>query len=197
MFIEQRLLDRVAYGTQAGLEYRTEVRALRSGVESRARLWALPLARYTVVYRSLRPADRAVVVEAFRAAGGRHLAFRFRDPLDFTAEQEALGVAAGGVETLQLTKRYQFGPVIEVAPIHKPVSVQLFADGVPITAAVDLTTGQVTVDVAAGAVLTWSGAFDKPVRFDSDQLMWSLDAPDGVTPGRLASTDVTLSEVRL
>lgn len=197
MFIEERLLDKVAYGTQAGIEYRTDVKALRSGVESRARLWSLPLGRYAVIYRNLRPADREVVVRAFRACGGRHLAFRFRDPLDYTATGELLGTATGTPQVLQLVKSYAFGPVVEVAPIVKPVTVQVFADGAPIAASVDLTTGLVTVSAAEGAELTWSGTFDKPVRFDTDQLMWSVDAREGWTGNRIASTDVTLSEVRL
>ncbi|MNZ27346.1 hypothetical protein D3C78_445620 [compost metagenome] len=198
MFIEHRLLDKVAYGTQAGLEYRTDVKALRNGAELRSRLWAQPLAKFTVIYRALLPTDREAVVRAFRAAGGRHLGFRMRDPLDYLATDEPLGVATGEEQTVQLTKLYPFGPVTEIAHIKKPVTVTLKANGVLLPAgAIDLTTGLVTFTADAGQVITWTGEFDKPVRFDDDVLMWTLDAREGATGNRVASTDVTLTEFRL
>lgn len=196
-FIESRLLDKVAYGTQSGIEFRTDLRALRSGREIRSRLWQYPLTRFSIIYRALRPEDRELVVHAFRAAGGRHRAFRMRDPLDFEASRAPLGLADGTTQIIQLTKTYTFGPVTETQPIYKPVdgSVIVFADDVAIGAAVDTTTGLIQVTATAGAVLTWSGRFDKPVRFDSDELMWSLDTR---TPNedRLASTDISLTETR-
>lgn len=197
MFIEERLLDKVAYGTQAGIEYRTDVKTLRSGNESRARLWSHPLARFAIVFKSLKPEDREHVVRAFRAAGGRHLAFRMKDPLDHKAVNEHIGTGNGEAITIQLTKSYTFGPITEIAPIYKPRSVTVRANGVLIPAAVDLNTGLVTVTAAAGTAISWSGEFDKPVRFDDDVLMWSVDARLGWTGDRVASTDITLTEVRL
>lgn len=195
-FIEERLLEKVAYGTQAGIEYRTDVKALRSGNESRSRLWSLPLARFNVIFNVLKPEDRADVVRAFRAAGGRHLGFRMRDPLDHTAEDMPLGTATGAVQEIQLTKTYQFGPIKEVAPIFKPVGVVVrTADGARVEASTNTATGIVTLLAPAGTELLWSGVFDKPVRFDDDQLMWSVEAriPGG---DRVASTDISLTEIR-
>lgn len=197
MFIEERLLEKVAYGTQAGIEFNTDIKALRSGVESRARLWSHPLARFNVLYNVLKTEDRAHVVRAFRAAGGRHLGFRMRDPLDFKAEMEPLGTGTGTPQNLQLVKTYDFGPISEVAPIYKPVTVRVYdAGGQQLAAAVDTTTGIVTLTATVDEPLFWSGEFDKPVRFDDDQLMWSLDArlPNNE---RIATADISLTEIRV
>lgn len=196
-FIEERLLDKVAYGTQSGPEYSTKIVTLRSGVERRARLWTRPLTRFSVIYNALRAEDRAHVVRAFRVCAGRFYGFRMRDPLDYEAVNEPLGLATGVEQTVQLSKSYDFGPIIEVGPVYKPVTAQLYADGEPLVATVDTTTGLATFTATDGAVITWSGVFDKPVRFDDDALLWSLDARSGAFAERIVSTDVPLTEIRL
>ena len=196
-FIEARLLDKVSYGTQAGIAYRTEIKTLASGHERRAQKWTRPLARFGVVYKNLRPEDREEVVRAFRACAGRARGFRMRDPLDWTAVREPLGIATGDPQIIQLYKSYTFGPIVEIGPIYKPVLVTVYADEDVIAATVDNATGLITVTATAGAELSWSGTFDKPVRFDNDDLMWSVDAREGWTSNRIASTDVSLTEIRV
>lgn len=197
-FIESRLLEKVAYGTESGTEYNTQVVTLRSGVTRRNSRWSVPLDRFSVIYNILRPEDRELVVKAFRACRGRAVGFRFKDPLDYTAEAEPLGIAAGGVQTVQLIKTYLFGTLEELRYVSKPVAntVQLYADGVPIASTVGLTTGLVTFSATAGQAITWSGEFDKPVCFSDDRLMWSLDTREGGVK-RLASTNIDLEEIRL
>lgn len=197
-FIESRLLEKVAYGTESGTEYNTQVITLRSGVTRRNSRWSVPLDRFSVIYNILRPEDRELVVKAFRACRGRAVGFRFKDPLDYTAEAEPLGIAAGGIQTVQLIKTYLFGTLEELRYVSKPVAntVQLYADGVPIASTVGLTTGLVTFSATAGQVITWSGEFDKPVCFSDDRLMWSLDTREGGVK-RLASTNIDLEEIRL
>lgn len=197
-FIEERLLEKVAFGTSSGVEYKTLVSTLRSGVESRKSQWARPLDRFSVIYRYLKPADREYVIRVFRGCRGRYTGFRFRDPLDYKVVDEYFGIADGAEQELQLIKTYSFGPIEEVREVYKPViGLKIFADGVQITPTnVDLTTGKVTLTADAGAVLTWTGEFDKPVRFDSDMLRWTLDDKEGgVNP--LTSTDIDLTEIRV
>ena len=195
-FIEARLLDKVAYGTESGPEYNTRVVPLKSGVTRRNSQWAFPLDRFAVIYNLLKPVDRELVVKAFRACRGRAVGFRFKDPLDYTAQQEPLGVAAGGLESMQLKKTYQFGPVDEIRIVSKPVTAQIYADGSPITSTVSTVTGIAEFTAAAGQVITWSGEFDKPVCFSDDRLSWSLDTKMGGVD-RLASTSIDLEEIRL
>lgn len=200
MFIEERLLDKVAYGTQSGVEYNTQVTTLRSGVEARKSQWLRPLDRFVVIYRTLMKDDREYVARVFRACRGRFAGFRFRDPLDYVAVNQPIGIGTGATQQLQLTMSYQFGPIVEVREVIKPVpgKVVISVNGEPFPPAeVDYTTGIVSLIVAPDAVITWSGEFDKPVRFDTDQLMWSYDDRAGRFGDQLASTDIPLTEYRI
>jgi len=194
MFIEQRLLDCVAYGSEFGHEFKTRIVSLESGHERRASVWSLPLGRYSVRYHLLKNEDHAKVRNAHLVCRGQALAFRFKDWLDYQAEHEALGIADGTPQTLPLIKNYQFGGKFLQKPIKKPVSVQVFADGQPIAAQIDYSTGQVQVTAPAGSALTWSGEFDVAVRFASDRLdMEPLINHNGHL---LLTADVELIEVR-
>lgn len=197
MFNETRLLDCVAYGSQFGQEFSTRIKTLRNGVERRNVNWSMPLGRYTVVYQALKEADHIAVRGAHMACMGSAIAFRFKDWADYRASGEAIGIGTGAQQTLQLTKGYAFGPVTLQRIIKKPVAgtVTLLADGVAIAATVDYTTGQVTLTADADAVITWSGEFDVPVRFESDRLDVDPVARSG--GDFLLSADVDLVEDRL
>jgi len=194
MFIEQRLLDCVAYGSEFGHEFKTRIVTLESGHERRASLWSLPLGRYSIRYQLIKPEHHQAVRHAHLVCRGSAIAFRFKDWLDYQASHEALGVADGTLQTLQLTKAYSFGAQTLHKPIKKPVAVQVFAGGSPVPFALDYSSGQVTLTAPAGSVLTWSGEFDVPVRFASDRLDCE---PVTSTNGKfLLATDVELIEVR-
>lgn len=199
MFIEQRILDRVAYGTQCGVEFKTKIATLRNGAETRKRQWLRPLDRFTVIYNLLLPEDRRYVAAQFRACGGMFAGFRFRDPLDYTADREFLGIADGTLQAFQLRTAFQFGPITEYREVYKPVATghQFFADDLQIGAGVNTETGIVNLQAPAGAEIFWSGEFDKPVRFDADVLMWSYDDRAGAREHQLTSTDLPLAEYRI
>lgn len=196
MFNETRLLDRVAYGSEFGRGFRTRIVNLRSGVERRNADWAAPIGRYRVLYQRLDANDHALVAQAHMASMGSLIPFRFKDWSDFEASQELIGTGTGSLQTLQLTKTYNFGPISLARIIKKPVAetVVVYADGLPIVAAVNTVTGEVIIDAAAGAVITWSGEFDVPVRFGSDRL--DVDAVSRGQNGLILTSDVGLVEVR-
>jgi len=194
MFIEQRLLDCVAYGSEFGHEFKTRIVTLESGHERRASLWSLPLGRYSIRYNLIKPEHHQAVRHAHLVCRGSAVAFRFKDWLDYQASNEPLGIADGSLQTFQLTKAYSFGAQTLHKPIKKPVIVQVLADGQSVPFALDYSTGQVQLTADAGAVLTWTGEFDMPVRFASDRLDCE---PVTHNDGRfLLATDVELIEVR-
>lgn len=197
MFIEQRILDRVAYGTQCGTQFKTKVSTLRNGAETRKRQWLRPLDRFTVIYGLLLPDDRKYVYDQFLACGGMFAGFRFRDPLDYIATREVLGVADGTLQAFQLRKAYNFGGVTGYREIYKPVNAIFYANGIQIGGGFNPATGVANIQATAGAEITWSGEFDKPVRFDTDVLMWSYDDRAGARENQLTSTDLPLAEYRI
>jgi len=195
MFNETRLLDGVAYGSEFGQEFNTNTVTLRSGHERRNINWTAPLGKYSVAYSALLESDHLLVRHAHMACFGSAIAFRFKDWMDFAATSEPIGLGTGAAQSLQLTKTYSFGPLEMVRNITKPVFATIYEDGVAIASVLDTTTGIVTVTSAPNSVLTWSGEFDVPVKFDDDRLDCQ---PVNKSGGKfILRSNVTLSEVRL
>lgn len=171
----------ISYGSQGGPEYRTAVVPAASGYEQRQGAWANGRLTWDVSKGLQKPEQVTQLIAFFRARKGRLRAFRFRDPLDNKATNEALPNTGGTV--LQLQKVYLSGPIAEVRCIQKPSpgTVTLTLNGAnwpaPGNWALDTTTGLVTLAQAQpGAVIAWSGVFDMPARFDTD--MMNLRADD-------------------
>ena len=200
-FHEARLPARLAFGSTGGVERRTEVVTLASGFERRATPWALGRRRYLIGAGVRSLDDVAVLVAFFEARRGRLHGFRFKDFTDFKScapsaaispLDQTLGVGDGDRAAFQLIKLY--GDIER--PIRKPVdgSVRLAVDGVETAAAVDPTTGLVTLSAPPpeGAVVTAGFAFDTPVRFDTDRIDVSLE---GFEAGRVVAAP--LIEIRV
>jgi uncharacterized protein (TIGR02217 family) len=197
MFNETRLLDCVSYGSQFGQEFNTRITTLKSGHERRNANWTLPLGRYSVSYDALAPADHPLVRGAHMSCMGSLIAFRFKDWTDYQAQRQQIGIGTGTPQTLQLVKNYTFGPLSLARTIKKPVvsTVVIYGYDLPLAAAVDYTTGLVTVTAPTGAPITWSGEFDVPVRFESDRL--DVDPIALRNNEYILSADVDLVEDRL
>lgn len=201
-FIEKRLLDKVSFGSQSGFEFKTNIKQMRNGMESRLSEWAEPLQPMNVIFRRLNEADRQQFEDAFIVCKGRAFGFRFRNPLNYRAMHQPLGIGTGQEQTVQLRRTSRFLQTATYA-IKKPVveTIDILANGNSIAATVDETTGVVTFIAPLGSVVMWSGEYDTPVRFDSDKLIWTYDNKLSETPcgtgGQRASTDVGLQEIRL
>jgi uncharacterized protein (TIGR02217 family) len=195
MFIEERLLDCVSYGTAGGPSWLTRRVRLNSGVMRRNPRRSRPLYKYAVIFKNLLPDGHSEVINAFNACMGGVHSFRIKDWSDYQAVDETFEVLGTGVEqSVQLDKVYTFGPQGIRRPIRKPVvgTVELTANNIPITSSVDYTTGVATFTAGDGAVLRWSGEFDVPVMFSDDELQFSFD--DRNAEGLFLTADVQLEE---
>lgn len=92
--------------------------------------------------------------------------------------------AAGGsfalttlTASVQLKKTYTLGSQSTIRPIVKPVSATVYANGVAKAGTLDTTTGLFTPTSAwtAADVVTWTGEFDVPVTFASDELIFDYN----------------------
>lgn len=173
---------------QGGPMFSTEVVELASGNESRNGAWNLPRHRFEVDLQNRSEAEFEAVKSLFLIVRGRLHGFRFRDQTDCNAAATVglLGSGVGsGVAAYQMYKRYTWASTNFDRKIVKPVSgtLSVFKDAVAQTivpsapgagqCTVDTTTGIVTFGGSAptGAnVITWSGDFDVPVRFDFDAM---------------------------
>lgn len=194
---------RLAFGSGAGIERRTEITALASGAERRISPWAQGRRHYLIGAGIKSLADAAALLAFFEAREGRLKGFRFKDFSDFksgtltqtpSALDQAIGIGDGQATQFQLVKTY--GTVKR--SITKPVigTVKIAVNGVEKTTgfSVDTTTGRITFSVApvAGAVITAGFEFDTPVRFDSERIDITLE---GFEAGRVVA--VALVELKI
>jgi uncharacterized protein (TIGR02217 family) len=157
----------IAFGAQGGPGYSTNIVPMDSGFESRNVNWSASRAKYEVGLRAMGKADTDALLAFFRVVKGRAHGFRFRDWSDYrvgAGEGIVIQTAAG----LQLAKLYASGDLQEARPISKPAGTVILSAGT-----VDYATGLVT---GGSLSSTWTGEFDIPVRFDTDEM--KLDAID-------------------
>lgn len=173
MFIDDTIAQCAAYGFSGGPMFNTRITALRNARERRNAEWARARHVYSAPYLNIPAGGIAEVRRMFYACRGRLHCFRFRDPLDFTAVAEPFGVGDGVRKVFQLSKRATADGVTYDRVIALPVDPVIAGDP-----DVDFETGAVTYETAPLGLLTWSGQFDVKVRFDQDDMPFSLDNPN-------------------
>lgn len=191
-FIETRLLDCVAYGTEGGPTWSTRRVGLKSGIIRRNANRSRPLYRFVVLYQNLNPEDHRSVIDAFNACRAGVFGFRLKDWSDYQADDEFVATGTGSEQIVQLAKLYEFGSQNLFRPIRKVVSATLTDDGDPLGASVDLNTGMATFTASVGGIVRWSGQFDVPVIFEQDELLFA--AANRTSRGLALTADVGLEE---
>ncbi|MDI7775378.1 DUF2460 domain-containing protein [Asticcacaulis sp. EMRT-3] len=201
-FHEVSFPARLAFGSGAGIERRTEITALASGYERRISPWALGRRHYLVGAGIRSLVDATELLSFFEAREGQLYGFRFRDFAD--CKSCALNLTPGPLDqllgtgdgaTAQFALRKAYGAVWR--PVAKPVAgtARVAVGGVETTAfTLDDTTGLMTLATppASGAAVTAGFVFDTPVRFDSDRIDLTLESFDA---GRV--TAVAMVEIRV
>lgn len=180
-FHEVQFPTDISYGSAGGPEFSTEVIELGSGYERRNQNWTYPRERWNVAYGVKTTALLQLLIKFFYARHGRAIGFRFKNPDDYTASGQQLGISDGSTVEYQLIKTYISGGQTLTRKISKPVSgtVHIYIDSVEQVSdwSVDTTTGIVTFGTAPGfnTIITADFEFDIPVRFDSDYLPMRLE----------------------
>lgn len=166
----------IALGREASVlaEFSTAIVTAQSGAEQRSPDWEAARMRYDVGPGVRSEADVRSLLDFYRARRGPGAGFRFRDPLDFDASGQLLGVADGVRTEFALVKRYGGEAEAPVRRITRPVAgtVVVTVAGVAATDWSLMPLGIVSFAVppAAGAEVRASFAFDVPVRFAEDRL---------------------------
>ena len=170
----------LAFGANGGPIRQTEIITLANGQEQRNTAQANSRRRYDagVGVKSLE--DMQTLIAFFEARRGRLHGFRFRDPMDHKVDGE-IGTGDGLTTEFQLSKAYADVAGSWQRNITKPKAGTLIIKlGTTLTAAfnVDNTTGKIVFNTppVSGVVIGAAFEFDVPVRFDTDQLMTSLES---------------------
>ncbi|WP_404336207.1 DUF2460 domain-containing protein [Sphingomonas sp. MMS12-HWE2-04] len=162
----------LALGREAEVapEMSTAIVTSAGGHELRNAEWAAARTRYDVGPGVRSETDIAALLGFFRARMGAARGFRLRDPFDWQATDEVLGMGDGANAVFALVKTYG----ASVRRITRPVagSVRVAIDGAETHGFALEDGGTVVLDAApaAGAVVTASFVFDVPVRFAEDRL---------------------------
>jgi uncharacterized protein (TIGR02217 family) len=173
----------IEIGGQASVAptFSTNVVTSASGFESRNVNWSQARLQFDAGPGVRGDAELETLLTFFRARRGSAVAFRFRDPYDFSsngmtgnpaATDQAIGTGDGVLDNFALVKAYGSG---EQRRITRPVpgSVRIAVDGS------ELATGWTIEDKgliqfdqppSAGAAVTAGFLFDTPVRFADDRL---------------------------
>lgn len=193
-FLESpRLNDgKIIYKSKVTPKFSTSIVTTNSGIEQRQSVWLYPLAEGHVGDQVMREADWEVFLNFFMTVGGQAIGFRWKDWLDYKDNGQGIfgldGLGNGG-KSYQAFKRYAIGGKSRLRKIRKPVvgTMKVFKNGVDVTAstAIDYTTGIITLQANATETdaLTWTGEFDLPVRFTTDQPLAEFRVAQTSAPG--------------
>jgi uncharacterized protein (TIGR02217 family) len=179
--IATRLSAKAEVGFSAVVSFSTRVRELKTGYERRNANWLNPKRRYTARTAGWTPAMRAELLNLAHAARGSLYSWLFKDWNDYSVTAQTLGTAPSGSTAVQLVKTYTYGSETYTRTITKPVAstVTVYEDGVAKAGTLDEATGLFTPSTAwAGGALTWTGEFNVPVRFASDDIEFVLPHRD-------------------
>lgn len=182
------------YGFEGGPTYSTNIVSLRNGHERRNAMRDQPLHTYNTSFNNISKEAARNVKRMFMMCRGMAKAFKFKDYLDFEADQEDFSVGDGSKKIFQLSKvtvidgiQY-FRNIYSVRP-----GIKIYDNDVEVTSGVtvDYDRGVITFENApqVGHILSWSGEFDIWVRFNTDSLSFTIDSIDA-TNGMITLIEV-------
>lgn len=182
MHLDAYLAPCPGYGWDITPVFKTLITDLQSGDEYRNAEWIECRHRATAPFLNIaKPAYREIK-QMFLVCRGMLHAFRFRDELDYQADDEQFGVGDDTTDEFQLNKVSTVDGVSYTRNVYAlRAGTVITVDGTPTTAfTLNPRTGRVLFDSppAGGALLAWSGEFDLWVRFGTDEIPFSLDNPD-------------------
>ncbi len=186
----------IAYGSQGGPSYYTDIITTESGFEKRNISWATARGRYNVAHGIKTQTQLDTLIAFFRARKGRAYAFRFKDWADYTMSEMEIGVGDGSNQDFPIIKTYSSGSANEQRRITRPIAPSLIVKrgNTIVTSGFTLQDKGIihfSTAPANGVSIKVTCEFDVPVRFDSDQLSASLD-----NYGIHSWQDIPLIEVR-
>lgn len=198
-FDEVRFPTLISWGAGGGPEFNTDIIVLGSGFEKRNSNWEEARHKFTVSHNFKNQSQLDELIEFFMSRKGMARGFRFRDWSDYKLELESIGVGDGVETEFQIKKTYT-NSVSQVRNITKIVTQSdsdaiatehgssastwevrvnsvLQTEGGGSDYVVDRDTGVITFNspVTNTHVITVSGEFDVPVRFDTDRMARTID----------------------
>lgn len=184
------------FGWQGGPSFKTRIVSMANGRERRNAEQAYARHAFSAPFRNIRREDYANIKQMHLVCRGMLHAFKFKDQLDYQAASEVFGAGTGAQTVFQLRKISTIDGVSYTRNVYAIRSAAVTVNGVASAPTIDMDRGTVTFAVApaAAAVLRWTGEFDIWVRFNQDDLPFSIDNKSPKN-GVLVNGSVDLIEV--
>jgi uncharacterized protein (TIGR02217 family) len=196
MFIEQQINPgRIILDTSGGQSHNTSIITVASGREQRNANLAQSRGKWDLGERSLLKDEKDEIENHFNTCRGKLHGFRFKDWSNYegTTADTYMKLKMGTMLDLagQMCKQYSIDGQFYRKEIKKPVfgTVKVYKNGVEVPAtqySVDYTTGMISFGPALnnpnyklGDEFTWSGEYDLPVRYDTDEIKIKFE---GINP---------------
>jgi len=195
MFLDIVLPELISQKFEGGPVFKTFVYTSESAYEQRVQVWDEPVYQYVTDAMALSQSELEELLGFFYIVKGRQHSFRFKDWSDHYAEAQPIGVADQVPATFQASKTYRAsGSLSYVRKIKTLVQgkVHVFIDGQETeNIEINYTTGLITVYKTG--LVSWSGEFHIPCRFDSDSMLMTCDKDNPY----LRNQSIAIRSVRL
>lgn len=167
-----------SYGWQGGPEFSTLIVQMKNGRERRNAEIAFARHSFTVPFNNISPDDYAGIKQMHLVCRGQLHNFKFKDQLDYQAENEVFGQGDGATRVFQLQKTSTISGVSynrQTYVIRDGATI--LVNGSAATHTIDQDRGLVTFASAPANLATIKGTweFDLWVRFNQDNLPFSID----------------------
>lgn len=180
-----------AFGWSGGPGFQTRIVEMASGRNRRNADWDQPKHRFVVGFQNIPPELYAGIKQLHLNSQGMLHTFLFRDRLDYQADNALAAVATPGQTVVQLGKATQMDGVVYERKVFALYSPDPNDPGgaIPVTPVIrvnNVVTGGWTFDrdrglafppspLSGGQSISWSGEFSLWVRFNQDDLPFSID----------------------
>jgi uncharacterized protein (TIGR02217 family) len=179
MFINEELDICPGLGWDGGPEFSTRMATTKASTERRNAQNIEVRHSYTLPIANIpNAAYLKRLKQSFMACRGMLHSFKIKDYSDYEATNEAFGIGDGTKKIFQLRLDSTWGPATYTRLITKPQpDIVILVNGAAQAHSLDPLTGLITFTDAPppAAIITWSGEFRVPVRFNSDILNMSID----------------------
>lgn len=194
-YIDAFLEGCFAYGFEGGPVFSTQIVELQNGRERRNAKWAEQKHRYSGQFMNIKLEQYQKIKNMHLVAKGQLRSFKIIDPLDNKAVNQTFGEGDGLTKKFQLSKTSSIAGINYTRGIYGVIENDNFevrVNGDVVTNyTVDTKRGTVEFDEppADNAIINWSGDFYVWVRFEQDELPFTLDNPN-LTNGTVAMIEV-------
>jgi len=173
------------YGWQGGPSFQTTIVTMRNGRERRNAEWSKARHSFTMPFNNINQSGYIGIKQMHLSCMGRLRAFKFVDQLDYQAVNEVFAEGNGVQTEFQLRKVSTIDGVSYIRDTYVIQADSVFrVNGTPAAHTIDLDRGLVTFAAPPANLSAISGSwlFGLWVRFDQDDLPFSIDSRSDDTP---------------